>query len=37
VRGLGATKYCGCEIQLIDSLLRHKLPVKVMHIMELVK
>jgi glycolate oxidase iron-sulfur subunit len=27
----------GCEIQLIDSLLRHKLPVKVMHIMELIK
>ncbi|MGD9118123.1 MAG: (Fe-S)-binding protein [Dehalococcoidia bacterium] len=26
----------GCEIQLIDSLLRHKVPVKVMHIMELV-
>lgn len=25
----------GCEIQLIDSILRHKLPVKVMHIMEL--
>ncbi|MGD9117565.1 MAG: (Fe-S)-binding protein, partial [Dehalococcoidia bacterium] len=27
----------GCEIQLIDSLLRHKVPVKVMHIMELIK
>jgi len=26
----------GCEIQLIDSLLRNKVPVKVMHIMELV-
>jgi glycolate oxidase iron-sulfur subunit len=26
----------GCEIQLIDSLVRNKLPVKVMHIMELV-
>jgi glycolate oxidase iron-sulfur subunit len=25
----------GCEIQLIDSLLRNKVPVKVMHIMEL--
>jgi len=27
----------GCEIQLIDSLLRNKVPVKVMHIMELLK
>ena len=27
----------GCEIQLIDSLVRHKLPVKVMHIMELIE
>jgi glycolate oxidase iron-sulfur subunit len=27
----------GCEIQLIDSLARHKLPVKVMHIMELIE
>ena len=27
----------GCEIQLIDSLLRNKVPVKVMHIMELVE
>ena len=26
----------GCEIQLIDSVVRNKLPVKVMHIMELV-
>jgi glycolate oxidase iron-sulfur subunit len=26
----------GCQIQLIDSLLCHKLPVKVMHIMELI-
>jgi glycolate oxidase iron-sulfur subunit len=26
----------GCQIQLIDSVLRHKLPVKVMHIMELI-
>jgi len=25
----------GCEIQLMDSLARHKLPVKVTHIMEL--
>jgi glycolate oxidase iron-sulfur subunit len=27
----------GCEIQLIDSLLRNKVPVKVMHIMELLE
>jgi glycolate oxidase iron-sulfur subunit len=27
----------GCEIQLIDSLARHKLSVKVMHIMELIE
>jgi glycolate oxidase iron-sulfur subunit len=27
----------GCEIQLIDSLLRNRVPVKVMHIMELLK
>jgi len=27
----------GCEIQLIDGVLRNKLPVKVMHIMELLK
>ena len=27
----------GCEIQLIDSTVRNKLPVKVMHIMELIK
>ena len=27
----------GCEIQLIDSLVRNKLPVKVMHIMELIE
>ena len=27
----------GCEIQLIDSLLRHKVSARVMHIMELVK
>jgi glycolate oxidase iron-sulfur subunit len=26
----------GCEIQLIDSIVRNKIPVKVMHIMELV-
>jgi glycolate oxidase iron-sulfur subunit len=25
----------GCEVQLIDSIARNKLPVKVMHIMEL--
>jgi len=27
----------GCEIQLVDSTIRNKLPVKVMHIMELLK
>ncbi len=27
----------GCEIQLIDSVVRNKLPVKVMHIMELIE
>jgi len=27
----------GCEIQLMDAINRHKLPVKVMHIMELLK
>jgi glycolate oxidase iron-sulfur subunit len=27
----------GCEIQLMDALARHKLPVKVMHIMELLE
>jgi Fe-S oxidoreductase len=27
----------GCEIQLIDSTMRNKLPVKVMHIMELIE
>jgi putative transposase len=32
---IGASSCPGCEIQLIDSLLRNKVPVKVMHIMEL--
>jgi len=27
----------GCEIQLMDAIARHKLPVKVMHIMELLE
>jgi Fe-S oxidoreductase len=27
----------GCEIQLVDSVVRNKLPVKVMHIMELIE
>lgn len=27
----------GCQIQLIDNTIRHKMPVKVMHIMELLK
>ncbi len=32
-----ATGCPGCEIQLLDSLARHKSPVKVMHIMELLE
>jgi glycolate oxidase iron-sulfur subunit len=32
-----ASSCLGCEIQLIDSLRRNKLPVKVMHLMELVQ
>jgi glycolate oxidase iron-sulfur subunit len=27
----------GCQIQLTDNVIRHKLPVKVMHIMELLQ
>ena len=27
----------GCQIQLIDTAIRHKLPVKVMHLMELLE
>ena len=32
-----ATGCPGCEIQLIDGIIRNKLPVKVMHLMDLVK
>jgi glycolate oxidase iron-sulfur subunit len=32
-----ASSCLGCEIQLIDSLRRNKLPVKVMHLMELMQ
>ena len=32
-----ATGCPGCEIQLIDNTIRNKIPVKVMHIMELLK
>ncbi|GAI45843.1 unnamed protein product [marine sediment metagenome] len=27
----------GCEIQLVDGIIRNKMPVKVMHIMELLE
>ena len=32
-----ATDCPGCQMQLIDNTMRHKLPVKVKHIMELVE
>ena len=32
-----ATDCPGCEIQLIDNSIRRKMPVKVMHIMELLE
>lgn len=32
-----ASSCAGCEIQLIDGVIRHKMPVEVMHIMELLE